>query len=58
LSKAAIDHAEDIGPKGICGHTGSNGSSMTDRMNKYGKWDITCGENISFGAKSGTEVIA
>jgi uncharacterized protein YkwD len=55
LENAARDHAEDIGPKGITGHTGSDGSSMTDRIERYGEWMGNIGENISFGQKSGKE---
>lgn len=25
---------------------------MTDRMDRYGNWDGTCGENIDFGRKN------
>ena len=49
LTSAARDHANDIGPKGITGHTGSDGSSMTDRIERYGEWMGHIGENISFG---------
>lgn len=49
LTNAARDHADDIGPKGITGHTGSDGSSMTDRIERYGDWMGHIGENISFG---------
>jgi uncharacterized protein YkwD len=35
LSHAAQDHVNDCGPKGLSGHTGSDGSSMTDRVGRY-----------------------
>lgn len=57
LSQAAQDHADDIGPKGISGHTGSNGSSMSSRIEKYGNWESCVGENIDFGGKTGREVV-
>jgi len=34
LSKAALDHAEDTGSKGIFGDIVSNGCSLSDRINK------------------------
>ncbi len=57
MTKAAKDHANDIGPKGITGHTGSDGSSMTSRLDRYGKWMGKCGENICFGGKTGVDII-
>ena len=30
---------------------------MTSRIERYGKWSITCGENLSFGQKSGKDII-
>ena len=32
LAKAAKEHAEDIGSKGILSHEGSNGSTVKDRL--------------------------
>lgn len=49
LSLAARDHAEDIGPKGAVGHAGSDGSDSAKRVKRYGEWEVTTGENISFG---------
>lgn len=49
MADAARDHAEDIGPKGIAGHEGSDGSTMQDRIERYGDWSGYIGENISFG---------
>jgi uncharacterized protein YkwD len=57
LWQAARDHAADQGRTGQTGHTGSDGSTMQDRMNRYGKWDITCGENISYGCDSGRKIV-
>ena len=57
LGKSANDHAKDIGGKGITGHTGSDGSSMTDRMDRYGKWQSKCGENCSFGCATAEDII-
>ena len=49
LTHSAKDHTDDIGPKGIAGHDGSDGSHMSDRIERYGEWMVTIGENISFG---------
>jgi len=49
LSLAAKDHVLDTGPKGTVSHTGSDGSSMTTRMNRYGSWSGGASENISYG---------
>jgi uncharacterized protein YkwD len=57
LFLAAKDHANDTGPKGITGHTGSDGSSMGQRINRYGKWDGSTGENISYGHNSGRDIV-
>lgn len=57
MAQAAQDHAEDIGPKGIVGHSGSDGSSMSSRLEKYGEWESCVGENIDFGGKNSREVV-
>jgi uncharacterized protein YkwD len=53
LALACEDHCNDTGPKGKTGHTGSNGSQPWDRMNRYGKWGGTVGENIAYGNSDG-----
>ena len=45
----AASHAADLGKSGITGHTGSDGSSPFDRMNRHGKWLGAAAENIAFG---------
>ncbi|CAD8082988.1 unnamed protein product [Paramecium sonneborni] len=57
LECAARDHVKDTGPKGVTGHTGTDGSSMSDRIERYGEWDVTIGENISYGQTTGEDVI-
>jgi uncharacterized protein YkwD len=57
LFLAAKDHANDTGSKGITGHTGSDGSSMGQRINRYGKWDGGAGENISYGHNIGRDIV-
>lgn len=48
LSNAALDHVRDTGPRGITGHTGSDGSTNQSRTERYGHWDIIIGENIAY----------
>ena len=57
LSKAAADHANDIGPKGLLSHESSDGKNVSDRIEKYAEWDGACCENIDFGAKNAVDVI-
>jgi hypothetical protein len=57
LFLAAKDHANDTGPNGIIGHTGSDGSSMGQRINRYGKWNGGAGENISYGHNIGRDIV-
>ena len=57
LSFAARDHVNDTGPKGIIGHTGSDGSSMGQRINRYGEWSRGAGENIDYGNNTGKDIV-
>jgi uncharacterized protein YkwD len=49
LSRAARDHVDDLGPKGQVGHGGTDGSTPSERVTRYGDWDVTTGENIACG---------
>jgi len=57
LFLAAKDHANDTGPKGITGHTGSDKSSLAQRINRYGRWDGRCGENIDYGHNNARDIV-
>lgn len=57
MSLAARDHVKNTGPSGATGHTGKDGSSPFDRMNRHGKWQVSAGENISYGNDEGRAVI-
>lgn len=46
---AARDHCYDTGPPGTVSHTGADGSSFTQRMDRHGSWSGYVGENLSFG---------
>ena len=56
MSLGARDHARDQSSGGT-GHSGSDGSSPYNRINRYGKWQKTAGENISYGYNDGREVV-
>jgi len=49
LSQSATDHVKDSGPAGIVGHTGADGSTFAQRMERHGKWKKCAGENIAYG---------
>lgn len=49
LSLAADDHLHDLGERGAIGHQGSDGSTSSERMNRYGSWSGKCGECLWFG---------
>jgi uncharacterized protein YkwD len=57
LEKAAIRHAADIAEHEHFDHTGTDGSSLSDRVNAVGyKWSLI-GENISWGYSSAEDVV-
>lgn len=57
LSLAAMDHAKDQGATGQTGHAGSDRSTMGQRIERYGTWQKTAGENIAYGAESARDVV-
>ena len=57
MKRACIDHAKDIGTKGICSHDGSDGSSIAIRLERYGRWSGQIGESIDYGSLTADDVI-
>ena len=57
ISRASADHAAEQAKTGGLGHNSSDGSSPFDRMDRYGQWERTAGENISYGYASGHEIV-
>ncbi|WP_327721389.1 CAP domain-containing protein [Streptomyces sp. NBC_00490] len=49
LTKAAQDHSQDMADHQNMSHTGSDGSSMTDRLARVGYKFRSAGENVAYG---------
>lgn len=56
LSLAAQSHSSTQGETDQTGHTGVDGSTPFTRIEKYGTYK-TAGENISYGATSGRDIV-
>jgi uncharacterized protein YkwD len=57
LAQACYDHINDQGPSGQNGHTGSDGSSPFDRIDKYVK-STASGENLAYSdSVTGTDMV-
>ena len=57
LNAAAQAHSNDMARNNFMGHTGSDGSKMTDRMKRYGYNYRWAGENVAAGQKSARAVM-
>jgi len=57
LNSAARELVKEEGPKGLFSHTGPDGSSPFSRMNRFGKWGETAGENLASGSNNGKAIV-
>ena len=57
ITKACRVHIEDIGPKGMTTHEGSDGSNISDRVEKFCEWDGAIAENMDFGFKKAENIL-
>lgn len=55
LVLGARDHLNDLVKTGKTGHRGSDGSSLEDRLNRYGNWSDTVGEDIVYYSRTARE---
>jgi len=55
--KACKDHVLDTGPSGTTGHTGTDSSTMTSRIERYMTWEATIGENIMYRSTTPLQVL-
>jgi uncharacterized protein YkwD len=52
MSLGSKDHVKEQESTGVIGHQGRDGSRPGDRVNRYGRWQGTISENISYGIDS------
>ena len=57
MSRGAGDHVREQGPAGMTGHDSADGKKPWDRVSRYGKWQRTIGENISYGSDDAGMVV-
>ncbi|MBS0408908.1 MAG: CAP domain-containing protein [Proteobacteria bacterium] len=57
LTTAAERHAADIGPRGIVGHIGSDGTNATQRMQQAGVYATIFAEEVSLGQATASGVV-
>lgn len=57
LTLSARDHVKDLGPRGMTGHVGTDGSQPVDRIRRYAAPRTVSGEIISFGPVSPRSIV-
>ena len=57
MSSGARDHVTDQGSSASSQHKGSDGSQPWDRVNRYGTWERSIGENIAYGSDKARNIV-
>lgn len=57
LTLATRDHVKDQSETRTTGHTGTDGSTMKTRMERYGKWGEAAGEAIDYGNQDPRRIV-
>lgn len=57
LEKAAKEHSDDMNAHNYFDHTGSDGTTVGERISRYGYLWFTCGENIAEGYATEKDVV-
>ena len=57
MSLGAKNHVKDQGSSGSIGHRGRDGSTVWDRVNRYGTWEKSIAENISYGSNRARNIV-
>jgi uncharacterized protein YkwD len=57
LALAARLHAQDLGPRGALEHVGSDGSKLSQRLNRLGTWQGLIAENIGTLEEEARQVV-
>lgn len=57
LGLSSLEHVLDIGPKGLLRFEGSDGTSVEDRIKKYGNYIEHLGESIDYGPNDAMGVL-
>jgi uncharacterized protein YkwD len=57
MSLGARDLVQDQGKKGTVGHISSDKTQPGERVNRYGRWERTIGENIAYGPSGARDVV-
>jgi hypothetical protein len=57
LALSAMEHVQDIGPKGLLSYQSSDGTEPEERISRYGNYVESLGENIDFGPNDAMGVL-
>lgn len=57
MRHAAKDHVRDLGKDGIVSHKGTDGSTVGERLEKYGHIQGVSGQSIVYGNKTALETV-